>query len=1013
MKKFLLVLLLFPALTARTQQGYTFNRIGTDDAMGLSSNTIFCTYQDEKGYIWLGTANGLQRFDGSKFVSYGNSDPNVKGLPISDLVQILPGPKGYLWLLYGSRKEVGLLEINGFRYQPVTIEAPGTVPPRSTMRLWKDSRNAVFLLLSNYCMLQYDSLRKSFSRENPFGLPRGWHPSLGVFEDKIKQQVWFPCPDSGMAVYDRTSGKLCTPSNNPLSIPLLQHPEIMTNTTEFFIDSRRRHWVFNWTGIQNKRCFDEKGKLLPDTSGFGANKEYAELRYFFESSKGVTWVYGGNALYSFNNSSRRFYFYPTGIDANGLEYQDVYHIMEDRDGSIWLSTDNGLYFTNPGTGPFGVVNMRFDESKGGIECTDLLQLSGGQYWLSTWGQGIISLDASFKRYETDVYRGVPKANPVALAQYYQAWALYQQPDGKIWIGCQGGKYILYDTLQHRSFFGEVKETEGATIRYITADQKGTVWIATQRGHLISYDGKKFTVHQQLGTIIHKVLVDTKGRLWLATLNQGLYCLSGDGNRIIQHFTAEDKENPLFVNTGGDIDQVDDSTIAYAAGALNLVNIHTGKVSWRTFEDGLPGNSIQRIRADGEGNLWIITLDGLCKYNPRTNRFTPYGRRDGINLAHLTRTADFRCSQGYIMFAGGNALMFFVPSYFSSKQAPPDVAITDFKLFNDYLPVDSLLNLSRLLFTHEQNSFSIYFSALSYSLKEKLTYYYRMEGVDKDWIRADRQNFVNYPLLPPGTYTFYVYCENIDGVRSRNTTSLRIVIKPPFWRSYWFMSTAIFGLLLLVYALHRLRVNQLLAVENIRTRVARDLHDDMGSTLSTINILSSMAKSKLDTDPKKTSDYIRKISENSQQMMEAMDDIVWSIKPANDSMQRITARMREFATSVLEAKDIEMDFMVQEEVYDVKLDMETRRDFFLVFKEAVNNAAKYSQATRVHISLSRENGKLVLQVKDNGVGFTVAEADSGNGLGNMQKRTESINGKLQLQSRPGEGTQVTLTLPLTH
>jgi signal transduction histidine kinase len=203
----------------------------------------------------------------------------------------------------------------------------------------------------------------------------------------------------------------------------------------------------------------------------------------------------------------------------------------------------------------------------------------------------------------------------------------------------------------------------------------------------------------------------------------------------------------------------------------------------------------------------------------------------------------------------------------------------------------------------------------------------------------------------------------------------------------------------------------MAVEKLRNKVARDLHDDMGSTLSTINILSSMAKSRMHTNQVQASDYISKISDNSQRMMEAMDDIVWSIKPDNDTMQKITGRMREFATSVLEAKDIDLYFKVDEAVKDVKLNMEARRDFFLIFKEAVNNIAKYSKATSVNIHVSCNHNRLSLFIKDDGVGFYVDAADNGNGLGNMQKRTESLKGKLDLLSGPGEGTQINLQVPI--
>jgi signal transduction histidine kinase len=202
----------------------------------------------------------------------------------------------------------------------------------------------------------------------------------------------------------------------------------------------------------------------------------------------------------------------------------------------------------------------------------------------------------------------------------------------------------------------------------------------------------------------------------------------------------------------------------------------------------------------------------------------------------------------------------------------------------------------------------------------------------------------------------------------------------------------------------------MAVEQLRNRVARDLHDDMGSTLSTINILTAMAINKVNVDITKTSDYLHKIAEYSERMMDVMDDIVWSIKPSNDSMQKITARMREFATNVLEAKEIEFDFKIDDEVSDIKLNMEARRDFFLVFKEAVNNAAKYSKASHVLIHVKMQNKKLVLVVQDDGIGFAIADAD-GNGLGNMQKRAENLNGIVTIQSEKGTGTLVKLVIPM--
>jgi two-component sensor histidine kinase len=512
----------------------------------------------------------------------------------------------------------------------------------------------------------------------------------------------------------------------------------------------------------------------------------------------------------------------------------------------------------------------------------------------------------------------------------------------------------------------------------------------------------------IGSIIYKLFFDKQGLLWLATHEKGLYCLQPESGKIIRHYTAG--TNGLYANSGTDIEQLNDSIIVYSAGALNFINKKRGTVRLLRFEDGLPSNTVSRLRTDTAGYLWFITTNGLSRYNPYNNRITTYGRKDGVNVAELTTSADYRTANNFLLFGGNNALLLFQPSHFTTSKAPPDVAITDFKLFNQFLPVDSLLQHRQITLGPDQNSFSIYFSSLSYQQNGRLTFYYRMEGINKDWLISDGTHFQNYALLPPGQYEFQVFAENSEGVRSPNITKLSVVIEPPFWRTAWFLCLLTVLFILAVYHLHNLRIQRLLAVERVRSRVARDLHDDMGSTLSTINILSSMAKSKMTTDAVKTATYLSKISDNSQRMMEAMDDIVWSIKPANDSMQRVVARMREFATSMLEAKDMALHFAVAEPVFGVKLDMERRRDLFLLFKEALNNAAKYSKATDVWVSLSVQNKELMLSVKDNGNGFDVQHSDEGNGLGNMRKRADSLGGTLQIESEKGNGTGITLLMP---
>ncbi|WP_026764630.1 ligand-binding sensor domain-containing protein [Sediminibacterium salmoneum] len=1012
MKKLVLFFILNCVLTAVQSQreGYAFLKISKEDGLGLASNVTYTIYQDKQGFIWVGTANGLQRFDGNRFISYGTSKPNKENLPIADLHQILPIGKQTLLLNFASQGKIGLFNHASLVYETVPILSNETIPVKSNMRLQQDSKQNTYLTIHGVGLFRFDSLKKAFLPEKEIRLPKGFVSNHPFAENKKEEQLWFTSSDKGLAVYDQKTKQTYTSDYNPKSIPLLNKK--WKNLTEIYIDKQKRFWIFSWPDRHIRAVYNYDGNQLSDTAGLNNNPQYEELRYFFESRSGSLWMYGTNALYSYNQRLNKFTFYKSEFGSSiGIQYEQINDMTEDRDGNIWIASDNGIFMTSDQGSQGNVVNFIFSETKGGIEITDILELSSGEFWLSTWGSGILTLNKNLMSYKNALLGNMPNNfTATERIQYQQVWSLYERRNGEVWLGCQGGKYMIYDTVKRKMQYHTLKELNGSTIRFITEDKKGNVWISSQRGDIVRYDGKQFEVVQQIGTIVRKIFFDNEGLLWITSLNQGLYCYSADGKNLIHHYTVSDKKNPLFQKGGDDIDQLNDSTLVYAAGALNFIHKKTKKVSWLTTEDGLPANAVLRIRKDSRGNLWMVTRNGLCRYNPVNGIITPYEKRDGIVISNLTTEADFLTSNQHIIFAGSNGLIYFSPSAFSNSNLPPDVAITDFRLFNRYIPVDSLQLLPKVVLKSDQNSFAISFSALSFLLRDKLTYYYKMEGLDKGWIKADRNNTVNYSFLRPGNYTFKIYCEDNEGNRSKNISTMQIFIRPPFWRTGWFISILLTLIALVAYTMHRLRLNKLIEVENIRTRVARDLHDDMGSTLSTINILSSMAKARI-SDPSKTGEYLNKISDNSQRMMEAMDDIVWSIKPSNDSMQKILARMREFAINVCEAKDIQLEFESSEAVNEVKLNMEARRDFFLIFKEAINNSAKYAKCTKIKVEASVIGNRLSLLILDNGIGFNVQEADNGNGLGNMRKRADALNGKMNIQSQINTGTTIYLEIPV--
>ncbi|MFT3843455.1 MAG: two-component regulator propeller domain-containing protein [Lacibacter sp.] len=1016
MRKLILIFFVIAALPASSQRyKYAFNRISTEDGVGLMSNVVYSIYQDQKGFLWIGGSNGIQRFDGGKFVRFDNEGTKKNPLPSVAVTQILPADSNRMWLAAATIRQFGIFNPSDFSYEIIPLQTSQPLPARAEFRMWQDAYQNTFISINRYGrILIYDKIKKAFTENTVLNqLPRNWKASFNVFHDVVKKQYWISC-DSGLAVYDERSNQMWSKHNNPEHIPLLGHSLIKTTASEFYIDSKRRHWAFSWEGPQVHRCFDSTGSVsTSDTAGLnGVNTVYTELYNFYETSKGTLWIYGLGNLYSLDKENNRFVYHRNQfIDNYGIRYDKVFQLMEDRDGMIWIATDQGLYYTSPFAK--GIINTYLSDVPGELNVTDVIQLQSGDYWLSTWGKGIVMLDRNLKKYASPLYKNIPSSIKGNKENYKLTWAMCQQKaTGRVFIGCQGGMLMIFDVLTQKTQYLQPAVFEGKTIRYIEEDNQGQMWFGTQGGQLIKYDGKTFSsvVNLGSGAIIYKILIDKQGWAWLGTQDKGIYAVNTVTGKTEQHYTNEGEGSKLFSNTCYDIEQLNDSIIYASTEVLHIINKKTGEVQQVSDKQGLPSNSIHRLRLDKEGFLWIITDKGLCRYDHAKNRFTSYGKKDGILIADAGMTSDFICQDNYVMFAGINSLLFFHPDAFKRTIPPPDVTLTDFQLGNKYILIDSLQALQEVRLKQNQNNFTISFASLDFRNRDKYVYYYRMQGLDKNWIRAEYMS-TTYTSLSPGHYIFEVKAETLDGLSSEKITSLNIYIVPPFWRTWWFSSTLLLVFAMIAYSMHRLRLHRFFAVEAIRNRVARDLHDDMGSTLSTINILSSMAKAKLNTDAVKTGEYINKISDNSQRMMEAMDDIVWAIKPSNDNMHKVVARMREFATNVFEAKEIELDFRAADEVNDVKFDMEARRDFFLVFKEAVNNAAKYSKCTRAEVVLLVEKKQLVLRVSDNGCGFDVKTADNGNGLGNMYKRADALHGKLRILSEIGKGTVIQLSVPL--
>ncbi|PSL07730.1 sensor histidine kinase [Cecembia rubra] len=992
----ILMISIFLGLTCLANPNRFFNRISTIE--GLASNNVYAVWQDKKGYMWIGTSNGLQRFDGKYFLYFSIHKPQIR--PAQPVRQILEDREGNMWIRYGD--SYGIYNPADQSFKEIPIEKSEV--RFHGERLWIDNKGRVFLILKRNKILYYDKFKGLFSEStSPLKYPDGYQP-ITIFEDVKTGYYWIGC-QQGLSVFDPESGEVYHKKNNPKQLPHLSNEEIKV-VFDFTIDQDRNHWVVFWNPNQRFIAYSEKSNSnIPDALALtNTSGEYREMKTALITNKGELWYYGVNSLYIYDAKSGKFSFPRNEF----FKFSEIYQIFEDREGGLWLASDEGLYYyiddfpeiryrNFPGGNPKHMFLGAYE-----VKCGKNKEL-----WIPSWGRGLLILNEELNEIPNQkLYLNAPPDKGA-----YQPWALIQEShSGMVWTGNQSGWLHVIDPITKESRFYNFPIFSKSTIRSISQDNEGNVWFTTQKGDLIKYKAKgalsneSFELIRSFDGFSFAHVVDQEKRIWVGTSNNGVYCLDTKSNEILKHLD----ESILSSNKVEKVIQLNDSIFFFAYDLLNAYNAKTGENRILSYSEGMISNDILHMVPDMDGFLWIYTPNGICKYNYFQNSFTHYGPKDGFGLMEMDGYGGILKSDGKILFSGYSSFVEFNPRDFNRSLNPDRPSLTSIKLFDNYIFVDSLNTDKKRTFNYDQNAFTFYFSTLSYINQDKLKYYYRLSGIDEDWRSSGNSSMAVYSLLPPGRYTLEFRSENEEGMTSP-IGSFYFRITPPYYETWWFRSLVIMLILGVIFVIYRLHLNRILAVVKVRNRVARDLHDDMGSTLSTINILSTMAKTKLNTDPVKSSEYISKISDNSQRMLEAMDDIVWSIKPQNDSMEKVIARMREFATNALDAKDIDFRFEVEDNVYQVKLPMDDRRDLFLIFKEAVNNLIKYSGCSRAFIHFSIKKKHLHMRVRDYGKGFDIQDADTGNGLSNMQKRAEMMGAKLKITSEKGEGTEVVLEL----
>jgi signal transduction histidine kinase/sugar lactone lactonase YvrE len=683
------------------------------------------------------------------------------------------------------------------------------------------------------------------------------------------------------------------------------------------------------------------------------------------------------------------------IDLGGIE---VTCLAVDKTGALWIGTSNGVYRR--------LANQRFEHysDREGLPANDVNAIVSdrhGRIWVGTRssGLGLVTVDSLSQR--AAVQAAYSTRNGLPANWIHQ---IFEGRDGVLWAGTAAGLVEIVPAAEPtRCQFRAVGPALGLVhpgVLSVAEDRHHNLWVAGTTGAAkIRPDG--FTIFGAADGIRSA----SSGSLWIGFSAEGGLVRYRRG-RFERFGTDHGVPHGAIRNLG--LDRNDRLWGASSRGGLLRVDgVADGRPAFSryTTAQGLSSNEVTAVVEDTHGRIYAGTARGLDRLDPATGRIRTYRAGEGLPIGEML--AAIRDRAGVMWASYNSGLVRIVPTD-DPPSVVPSVLITGLRVAGQTQPL-SALGQAELQFFElpwNRNSLEVDFVSPGFGPADGLRYQIKLEGGDSDWSSPSEQRRILYANLAPGHYRFLARATNADGVMSNAAASFSFTILPPIWQRWWFRSLLAALVVALAYAIYRYRVSRLLEVAAMRTRIAADLHDDIGANLTRIAVLSEVVRrQRPDAD-----DRLASIAAVARESVTAMSDIVWAISPGRDGLHDLTRKMREHAEEVFAAGETELTFAGPDATRDVRLSVDMRRDIYLIFKEAINNAARHADCSRVNVGFRAEGTRLILSIADDGEGFDASAEGDGNGLVSMRNRAKRLTAKFDITSRPGEGTTVRLEVP---
>lgn len=991
---------------------------------GMSTGSMVAFFKDSKKFMWFLTTGGINRYDGSEFKIFRYDASDSTTISNGSPTAITEDKNGILWIACDIPQGLNAYhpETGKFTRYNSNAAYKNKLPTAQVLSLLVDNNNVLWICAEGDGVYAWD-LQKNEIRH----FEQTPNSATSLSNNNIINGLVLP--DGDMLFYAANSlHRYSQKTGSFTNMKGIPGYTLETNKWKpgVFINSNNRLCIADDDGIKFLDSLVSPAVSYP--VALSEILKYSAHKYLSWLPDGSIWINTESGLYILDASRKNYSVYrhddhdPSSISA--MQYQDLTY---DHSGVMWIR------------GGYGINKVSLDKDKMHIvnnDDRDNLLLStaadvrftyrdrSGQI-LQTKRQGI-----SVFNYATGEFKPwVPDAQAEIFLNRQFVQFIYQDTTGSYWFGVDGNKLVLYNPRAgtNKWTYTENHDFNSLGAHYyqsVLQDDAKNIWFAGA-STLWRYDmstkmfNRYFIDPVKKKNVVNSnavILAPGDGNVWFGTIGLSRYDKSSNtirsvslsGNEAGRILSAS--KISCGLNAGGT-----SMWIGTDGSGLFLLDFKTQDCRRISRTDGLPHDRIFAVSRDKNNHFWVSTDDGLCKFIPPENILDPdsKGRFKTYKANFSWPAQGYSYSNGtmYFHMFRYTGLFYFHPDSLTENRYIPPVYITGFRLFNKLVTagdstrvLDSAIEMKkRIVLRYDQNIISFTFAALNFIHPENNQYAYRLIGFNKNWIYTDALNRVaSYTNLDPGTYTFEVKGSNNDGVWNEIPTRLELIITPPYWQTWWFKALIALVAAGIIYSIYRYRLRQVLKMQMIRNAIARDLHDDLGSTLNSVKVYANVAT--LEEDNKK---YLGKIKEGTQEAIASVRDIIWVLDEKKDSLEHLFTRFSQFAEPICDANHIRYQHSMEGDIHQLQLPREEKRNLYLIIKEVINNSIKHAECKNITVRASAEKKKLRITIADDGNGFDVRQVLKGNGLDNIRNRACEIKYQVEIISSPGKGTMITL------